>query len=386
VLKGWSAAAVAAALIVGPVAPATATGSVVDRATPPPVLSAVDLGPIVQNPHVLFRDGLESTEFHGASVWTFGDTGLNAPNAEGSNWDDNSLAYTTDLDGADGLTLPHDAPESAQGVPGEYLPFTRAEQAFNAAHSGSGGDCRVKPCGEQIALWNGPEVADPAEDRILFFYYELERGAPGQQGWKSIGEGIATWTPGHPVERPIESPGAKVPTLMFGPDAINFSNAALAVGDMMYAYGCTGVAVACDLARVPLADALDHADWRYYTADGTWSPDVADAVPVVHGGSAGSSVYWVPYLHEYQEVYMPPLSNEIVERVAPEPWGPWSAATEVMQTLPPAAGDVDYAGMAHPEFAQNDGRIQYVAYYHPLGPFSGEDRWVQITFGNPGSR
>lgn len=354
--------------------------------TPPPVASVVDLGPIVQNPHVLFRDGLFSGEFDGTSIWTFGDTALNAPNSEGADWDDNSLAYTTDLDGADGLTLPDDAPKTAQDVPDQYLPFTKAEQEFNAAHAGSGSSCKVKPCGEEYALWNGPVVPDPTRDRVLFFYYELER-ITGQSGWKTIGEGIATWHPGGKVVRPVESPGSAFPTLMFGPDAPDFADGAVVVGSTLYAYGCTSgfLVQNCVLGQVPLALATDRAQWEFYTAAGTWSPDLADAATVIQGGAAGTSVFWVPYLSEYMAIYMPPEANEIVDRVAPEPWGPWSAPADVTATAPPAAGSVDYAGMAHPEFAQDDGSVQYVAYYHPLGTFSGEDRWVQVTFGEPTS-
>ena len=39
----------------------------------------------------LFRDGLESAESDGASIWTFGDAALNAPNSQGVEWDDTPL-------------------------------------------------------------------------------------------------------------------------------------------------------------------------------------------------------------------------------------------------------------------------------------------------------
>ena len=352
--------------------------------TPPPVLSAVDLGPIQQNSHVLFRDGLFSGDFEGTSIWTFGDTDLNAPNSQGTDWDDNSLAYTTDLDGSKGLSLPGNAPETSAGVPDQYLPFTQAEETFNQEHAGSGSSCEVKPCGEAYALWNGPVVADPADNRVLFFYYELRR-ISGQPGWTTIGEGIATWSPGGSVIRPIESPGSQFPTLMWGPNGPDWADGAVTVGATLYAYGCSSgfLVQNCDLGRVPLADATEAADWSYYTSSGTWSPDVTQAATVIQGGAAGTSVFWAPFLDEYMAIYMPPESNEVVDRVAPEPWGPWSPSSDITATEPPAAGDVDYAGMAHPEFAQDDGRIQYVAYYQPTGSWSGDDRWLQVTFAAP---
>ena len=374
------------AVVLGALLLVPATPALADGLTPPAVASAVDLGPIVQNPHVLFRDGLFSGDFNGTSIWTFGDTALNAPNSQGADWDDNTLAYTTDLDGSSGLTLPNDAPETAAGVPDQYLPFTAAEKAFNKEHAGSGTTCQVQPCGESYALWNGPVVPDPTRDRVLFFYYELERTA-GQSGWTSIGVGIATWSPGGAVVRPIESPGSAFPTLMFGPNSPDFADGALTVGQTLYAYGCSAgfLVQNCVLAQVPLATVTNRSTWQYYTAAGTWSSNLADAATVIQGGAAGTSVFWVPYLNEYMAIYMPPLTNEIVDRVAPEPWGPWSAPSNITATATPASGDVDYAGMAHPEFAQDNGQIQYVAYYHPLGAFAGEDRWVQVTFAPAGS-
>ena len=363
-----------------------AAAALPESASPPPVLSSTDLGTIQQNPHVLFRDGLFSGEFGGASIWTFGDTALDAPNSSGSDWDDNSLAYTTDLDGSQGLSLPHDQPVSPSGAPDQYLPFTPQEKAFNAAHAGTGTSCRVKPCGEEIALWNGPVVPDPARNRVLFFYYELER-ISGQSTWHGIGVGIATWTPGHPVVRPIESGTGRFPTLMWSADEPDFADGATVVGSTLYAYGCTAgfLVQNCDLGRASLAHATTPSAWTYYDGSG-WSADLSKAVTVLQGGAAGTSVSWVPYLGEYMAVYMPPLTNEIVDRVAPEPWGPWSAPSNVTATETPYQGTVDYAGMAHPEFAQDDGQIQYVAYYQPTGPFSGDDRWVQIVYGQPSAR
>lgn len=374
-------------VVLAALVPLAGPGSALARpasTAPPPVVSAVDLGPIQQNSHVLFRDGLFSGDFDGTSIWTFGDTALDAPNEQGADWDDNSLASTTDLDGAGGLTLPGNAPETPAGVPDQYLPFTPAEKTFNQEHAGSGSSCEVKPCGEAYALWNGPVVPDPAENRVLFFYYELKR-TTGVSGWTTIGEGIATWSPGDAVVRPVESPGSPFPTLMWGPDGPDWADGAVTVDGTLYAYGCSSgfLVQNCDLGRVPLADATTAADWTYYTSAGTWSPDVTQAATVIQGGAAGTSVFWAPLLGEYMAVYMPPESDEIVDRVAPEPWGPWSAPSDITEGEPPAAGAVDYAGMAHPEFAQDDGRIQYVAYYRPTGSFSGEDRWLQVAFGQP---
>jgi hypothetical protein len=392
----WPKASIVVAVMVGAgvlVLPTTAGAAAIGHGSevvpasagvPPTVSSVVDLGPITQNRAVTSRDGLFSGDISGKSVWTFGDTFLKVPNGQGSTSDDNSMAWTTNLDGSAGLDLNHDyIGGSSVDVPEQYLPFTQAELTFNEEHAGSGTSCQVQPCGEEYALWNGPVVPDPTHNRALLFYYELLRTV-GQSTWTAVGVGIATWTAGSAPVRPIESPGSANPTLLFDGTDPDFADGATVVGSMLYVYGCTAgyLVQNCDVARVPVAQATVQSAWRYFAGNGVWSPDLSQAVTDFQGGAAGTSVTWLPYLDEYQAIYMPPFANEIVQRVAPEPWGPWSAASNVAATATPASGDTDYAGMAHAEFAQDDGQVQYVAYYQPLGGLNAEDHWVQITFGS----
>lgn len=363
-----------------PVATASASGS----SGPPagPVVSSVsDLGAVSQSQYVDGRDGNESTLFNGKSVWGFSDTPLNAPNASGSYWDNNSLAWTTNLDGSQGLDLDNNLAGS-NGVPIQFLPNTPAEKKFNAAHAGSGNSCKVKPCGLEYSVWNAPLVTDTANNRMLSFYTLVER--PINNTWQMIGTGIAIVSPdGHAV-RPVETPGSNFPTLLFQSSKFA-ANAALVQDGELYAYFCRTdfLTEDCLLGRAPLDDPFSGSNWEWAQSGGTWTSSFAQASYVFHGGSAGSNVTWDPALGEYLATYMPVESNNVVAQVAPNLWGPWSATTTLFTGLAPASGLVDYAGWAHPEFASNDGLTQYIAYYHPEGGLYADTRWVQVNFAPP---
>jgi hypothetical protein len=352
-----------------------------DAQTAPPiptVVSVTPLGTVTQNPVIYGRDGTFSALINGKSVWTFGDTPMSVPGVLGNYWDDNSLAWTTDLDAAHGIDLNHDLLDST-GAPAEYLPYLPWERHFNYVHDKN--HCTVKPCGAEFALWDGPVINDPARNRVLFYYYELFRGVPGMTGWDTVGAGIAVYTPGQGITRPIENPGSKTPTLMWGPKDQEYNSGALVVDDTLYSYGCAGAFLVdnCMVARVPLADALDISQWTYYAGNDNWSTHPSDAVTIFQGGAAANQVFYNAYLGEYMNIYNPALNNNIYFMVSMTPWGPWSAPTLLFEGETPYSG-VNYTGQAHVEFAQGNGKTQYVTYAHPTGVLREDLPLVQVVF------
>ncbi len=358
--------------------------SIPSRTAPPvpPVLSATDLGEIAQLPIIRGRDGAISALINGRSVWTFGDTPLNGPNVEGWNWVDNSLSWTSDLDASDGISFEGNYVD-AVGAPAEIVPFLPREQQYNEAHAGE--NCEEEPCGAEIAFWPGDLIPDPARNRVLMAYYELWR-IPGQEGWRSIGNGFAVWdegmSPGS-VRRPIQNPGSQTPMLMWERDEIAYTNATLVEDDMLYAYGCKRVVILhrCRVARVPLADVLDKSAWQYFAGNGVWSANPDDAVRVFDGGSAGTSVFYVPHYRGYMAIYNPAFDNMVRYRVSRTPWGPWSEPEALFEMRPPQGTFGNYSAHAHPEFAEADGRVQYVTYAHTTGFLQQELPLVRVEFG-----
>ncbi|MGH3729190.1 MAG: hypothetical protein ACRDTU_10605, partial [Micromonosporaceae bacterium] len=287
---------------------------------PGPVSSVDDLGPIRWDRRILGRDGGMSARWKDTTIWVFGDTFLNVPGADGDRFADNTSAVTRDLDANDGVSLvPPKGLEHPDGahVPGEYLPFSDTERAFNDRNDPHRcGTPQLGDCGTQYFLWPGPVVPDPARDRILFFLTTGRRGG-AIEGFSEWGSSIAVWDAA--TRQTTRPPGGTT----FGPDETPYATMALTVGDTLYAYGCDhrGMFVFdCRLARVPLDRALSRDAWRFYAGHGRWSPERRAAVRVFQGGHAGS-VFYNRHLGQYQAVYG---YSTAYYRTAPHPWGPWS--------------------------------------------------------------
>ena len=335
-----------------------------------------DLGPLPTNPAIRGRDGGYSALVAGRSVWLYGDTILAAPGEDGSSWRNNTWSWTLDTAAADGLNG-FAEPLDAQGAPLEFFPVTADEADFNQRHAGD--PCQEAPCGARRVLWPGPLV--PLEDgRALAFYLKIH-GEPGEWNFSSLGCGVALWDgTDAPPTRPEVRPGHAEPTLLWPADAEFCPSAALLEGDHLYAWSCIeNPGKPCHLARVPPADALDPAAWRYWDGD-AWAPDRADAAPVFRGNDM-ASVHRSPHFGLLLAIYSRPLDREIVLRTAERPEGPWSREERLFLALEAPSGDAPYSGMAHPE--QSDGPREFISYHRGTGDWQGELRLVEVTLAAP---
>jgi hypothetical protein len=372
----------ALAIIALAAAPALAADDAGDAPPPLPLVqSATPLGLVLQNPVVNARDNAESALFRGKSIWTFGDTSMSVPGARNKFWDDNSLSWTTNLDASGGIALERDLVDST-GAPREFLPLTQAEAKYNYTHDKA--HCTARPCGAELALWAQQVVPDEARNRLLLFYVEIQR-VDGQPDWKTVGAGIAVMTPGGKVTRPVQNPGSGMPQLLWDKGDGGYIGGSVVVADMLYSYKCVPdwVVMDCNVGRVPLANVLDKSQWRYYAADGSWSANEADAVPVFQGGAAGNSVFYNAYLGEYVAIYAQPFTDDVMYRVANNPWGPWSDAGLLFTGEPGWNGTNNYAAFAHPEFSTGNGQVQYVTYVRTTGFLQQEIPLTRVVFERP---
>ncbi len=369
------------AACVDPVRPPLAVDTSFDVVEASPiagVASAVDIGTVVQNAKIFGRDGAISGRIGNKSVWTFGDTPMSVPGIGQHNWVDNSMSWTTNLDASNGITLSHDILD-VTGAPGEFLPYTAFETQYNYTHDKL--HCTEQPCGAEYALWPGAIIADPARGRALVFYFELWR-VPGQSGWTNIGSGIAIGAPDGTFTRPILSPGSADPTLMWDSTEVAYGGGSTVVNDTLVSYGCVArfVTMRCRVARVPLADALVKAQWLYYAGNGVWSADPASAVSVLAGGAAGNTIFYNAYLGRFVAVYSGVFSDDVFLRVSKNAWGPWSVPTKLFTGRPGWQGNTSYAGQAHPEFSEQNGKVIYVTYAHTTGFLRMDLPIVKVTF------
>jgi hypothetical protein len=352
---------------------------------PPPipvVQSVTPMGTVTQDPVVQGRDGTYSAMLGNASVWLFNDTALTVYNASNENFFSNSLSWATNLDATNGITLNGNHVDSS-GYPAAFMPFLPWETLYNQEHAGTGTSCQVQPCGEELAIWPGPLVPDPARNRALIFYGEIWR-SPTYSGWVTLGEGIAVWQNGT-ITRPVINPGTQYPTLMWTGSQVGFSSGWVVQGDTLYTYGNQGEFLAenTQIAKVPLESATTASAWTYYAGNNTWSSNASDAVTVFNGGAAGSSVFYDSYLGMYVAIYSGVLNNNLYYNVSYTPWGPWSAATQFYTGLPGYQNDADYAALAHPEFAQGSGQTEFVTYVQTTGFLAQDLQLLKLVFAPP---
>lgn len=350
-----------------------------ERDGPAATVSRVrDLGPLPFLRVVRGRDVGFSARFSDRSVWVFGDTPLNSPGSDGSSWRSSTWCWTHDFDarhGLDGLNEPVDG----RGIPGEFLPFTREEQAYNAVHNR---DTLPSEQRSRWALWPGPLVVDPTTGQAFVFYSKVFSRV-GAWMFEAVGQSLAVWAePDRPPVRPEVRPGAEEPTLLFPRGDTPLGAGALGVGDLIYAYGCQkeGMAFSCIVGRASFANAMTREAWRFFAGNGRWSDDWRVAVPVIKAAPM-LSVHWNGYLGGYLAVYSAPLVNTIEIRTAEQPEGPWSGSRVVVTGRAPTNDKAwDYCGMSHAELARDNGRVEYITYCRETGFLKSEIRLVEVTF------
>jgi hypothetical protein len=342
------------------------------------------LGTLPTNPDILGRDEAYSTSFQGYSVWLYGDTALQKPDASGRTFLSNTWSYTTDLDAGSGITGFQERLDSA-GSPGMLIQETPDEYSFNLAHYGD--NCQSQgQCGYRWAIWPSSITTDPVRKQALVFYTVQYIDPYG--GFQGYGSSVALWQNLSQLpQRPNFSPPlvADHPDLLFGQKEPTFGSASLISNGTLYVYGCgedsNGLDKGCRIARVDPATVLDKSTWTFYTGNGQWSSSDVNAVPVFDGLDI-LSVSWNNYLQRYVAVYASLLSNKVMLRTAPNPEGPWSDEVLAFTAMPNADSSNIYDAQAHPEYDKNGGQTIYVTYTHSLQAGS-EVRLVAVTVQNP---
>jgi Domain of unknown function (DUF4185) len=317
---------------------------------------STELAVLPQSATIQGRDGGPSGLVWGHSVWTFGDTVLNLNDAEGTNWHNNSYSITDDLTAADSIGGFTERLDSA-GAPRYFLAPTDDEDTFNIAHRGD--PCSVTPCGARWAVWPGPPVWDPARNRAIIFY-GLIYAEPGNFNFHGVGQSVAIWSDfDSDPTRPILTPGADHPTLMWAEDEPGWGTAAVIDGDLLYVFACdSGNAFSppCSLAQVAPENVLDRSSWQFWNGS-AWTPSM-DQKRSLFSGAPSVTVAKSAYLGKWTAIYAEPLSNHVVIRTADALTGPWSEAKLLFDAKKNPAGAYD--SNWHPEY--DDGDTLYVTF------------------------
>jgi Domain of unknown function (DUF4185) len=339
------------------------------------------MGTVSQSALIVGRDGGGSGLLWGLSVWLFGDTASSVSDAEGQTFHSNSFSFTTSLSAASGIALSDRT--DASGAPAYFLAPTDDEAAFIAAHQGD--TCSEQPCGARYAAWPGAPLFDAARNRALV-PYGLVWAAPGDFNFYGVGQSFAVWSDFSSLpERPVVSPGAAHPTLLFAQDEPGFGTAAVIAGDALFAFGCVqdGLTFHCLLGQVDLPSVFDRSAWRFW--DGAeWSASLTSAQPVFDASSI-VTVQFNAYLGQWTALYSAPLSNDVMVRTAPALTGPWSDALRLFTADRKGMGGTSYDATPHAEYAENGGQVLYISYSRPNGNglFGSEFALERVSLEKP---
>lgn len=319
--------------------------------SPPPadlrVVSASEAFVVPRHPSIQGRDGGTSGLAFGRSVWTYGDTVLEAPDERGEQWHTNSFAI------ADLATWKTAAaePVDAAGLPRYFVPRTEQEIAWDDAHAAE--QCSEPPCHSRWAIWPSAPLFDAASGRAWILYGLYNDYQPS-------GIGVAVWR--DPDELP-ERLRVADSWLLFPGSEPEYANAPIVFEGHLYAFGCVlgdGFSRPCTLARVPLAEVADRSAWRFFDGDG-WAANYRDA-STLFDGQPIMSVGWNAFLERFLLVYAPPFGHAVYARTATRLEGPWSEEVKLFDV----PGESVYDAVHHPELAEADGRVEYVTYSRPI--------------------
>jgi hypothetical protein len=326
--------------------------------------SSAEVGLVPQSAKVVGHDGGRSAMLFGHSVWIYGDTFLSVADASTRTFHSNSFAWTDDLDASNGVDAFEERLD-AMGAPTPFFPPTDDEAAYNDAHAADGA---------RWAIWPLAMLDDRPRSRALVFY-ELVDAKPGAWNFHGVGRGVAVWNDFTKTsERPVVSPGAVHPTLLFAENEPTYGEAAVIDGDLLYTFACTGGGVhraSCTLARVPPEKVTDRSAWTFWDG-GAWSSKLGGARTVVSAGS-GLTVFrrndlWVA-------TYTLPLDNQVVARTAPALTGPWSEEAELFVADRRGQDGWTYDAFPHPELGQAP---LFFSFTRPTGVFSSETALVRV--------
>jgi len=208
---------------------------------------------------------------------------------------------------------------------------------------------------------------------LYLFLVQLERTTDRKSfGFKIVGSQL-----GH-VANPGDDPAnwrlarQRIPWGRFSAAGDTLFGSSLLKADKhIYIYGTTEVVEgqirrkSMILARAPETELAQFDRWRFYSA-GKWSTDFNKSSGLCSDMANEFSVSYLPAIGKYVAVYSEKgFSRHIAMRLAPDPWGPWSAPQRIY-VCPEADRSQDvfcYAAKGHPDLASAPDEIiiTYVA-------------------------
>jgi hypothetical protein len=299
------------------------------------------------------------------NVFAFGDTSLDAPNADGQTWVVNTMHVTYDTNMNDGLfynVFGFDYPAYNERAR-QWIPLKTPEDIPQGGPTLTG-------------LWPHSQLYDAANGKqYVVFTKVTENGTPD---WVFNGIGMASVSysssTGLTAQRIDHRPGTSDRWLLFPSSQIGDDPMTVTDGGWVYMYfvdGKTGHArvgfSSTALGAVTVPDFLQPSTWWFYQGGDTWGPNCATTPASVRVTEAEiGSIDYNGYLGAWVYTHCRWATNDIVMRTASSPAGPWSAPVKVASGETGANGMPSYMCRAHKAYEEQNGRIMYVSYSKPM--------------------
>ncbi len=333
------------------------------------------------------RDGGHTLRLGERVLWQFGDSFvgesmLSATAAWSDAYDPGSLRDAVDDD----------------GTPSQFLPYTAAELAFNAAHAAPDPCCRDPracpadapychcpahtDCTLRLALWPGDGAA--LDDRRAYVLYDRQLTGTAPYDFRDAGVGIAeVELDAATARRHVDANGEA--HLVFPPGEPHFTRGLRVDSDdgaYFHAFASTDRhACSVDIlaARVPVEHLHDRARYTFWNGS-SWTSEVARAVPILDDIAGGlGSVAWSPTLGRFVAAWndLCTPGDTLLVRTAPAPQGPWSAPQRIDLAAFGARPDAYYATL-HPAFGDTNGL--WLSYFQPVDAVDGQIRLLKLRW------
>jgi len=274
--------------------------------------------------------------FDGKTWFAFGDTfATRAPGMSGGGgggWRSNTMAYSTDTDPSNGITLDGYVADDTNWAK-ELLPAKQVD-------------------GVEITVI--PTYGFTANGDMYLDYMSVRHwGTPGE--WQTNYSGLAKSTDHGQTWTKLASPR--------WPGNSNFIQVSVVnINHELYFWGVThGRFGGVELMKVAEKNVEEQGAYRYFaglSSSGvpTWSRDMHQAKTIVDGTVGELSVVWNDYLGRWLMTYTDGGGDGADIREAAAPWGPWSdAKTLVSARAVPGL----YAPFMLRQFTANHGRTIY---------------------------
>jgi len=237
--------------------------------------------------------------YHDEMIFAFGDTFGYA----GGSWRSNCIAFSTDDDPADGITLDRFIVDEASGIAIEVLPSKKID--FD----------------EMTVI---PTYGVAVGDRMFLHYMSVYHWGPsgqwelGHSGLAYSDDGGQTWT--------------KDPDAVWEGDT-NFGQVAIVESEgMLYFFGIHGGRYdGMQLARVLPENILDLSAYEYWTGD-DWVTDISAATTVIPAPVGELSVRWNSYYNKWILMTLDDPQQQIQLFTADALTGPWEGPRVVARS------------------------------------------------------